>query len=160
MLDQLISDISETLTNLRDDDLQTKMKSLLSTYQQSGDESWRKYKFSNPHSYSRNLVHISPLFEAILLVWDKGQISPIHNHNVCYHSHRCELILISISNPTVFSSLWKETFLRLNMILKWMERKLNLLNLELPPFVLAMSLSSAKVMKFFTRYDESIYSIK
>lgn len=81
MLDQLISDISETLTNLRDDDLQTKMKSLLSTYQQSGDESWRKYKFSNPHSYSRNLVHISPLFEAILLVWDKGQISPIHNHN-------------------------------------------------------------------------------
>lgn len=84
MLDQLISDISETLTNQRDD-LETKMKSLLSTYQQSGDESWRKYKFSNPHSYSRNLVHISPLFEAILLVWDKGQISPIHNHNVCYH---------------------------------------------------------------------------
>jgi cysteine dioxygenase len=80
MLDQLLSDISETLTT-PPSDLVEAMKSLLTAYQESGNTEWQKYKFSNPHSYSRNLVHISPLFEAILLVWDKGQISPIHNHN-------------------------------------------------------------------------------
>jgi len=80
MLDQLLEDISETLTN-QPEDMMDQMRALLVAYQESGDIDWMKYKFSNPHSYSRNLVYISPLFEAILLVWDKGQVSPIHNHN-------------------------------------------------------------------------------
>lgn len=79
-MDQLITDITETLSNPTDGFVE-KMKSLLMDYYESGNQDWMDYKFSNPHSYSRNLIYISELFEAVLLVWGKDQCSPIHNHN-------------------------------------------------------------------------------
>jgi len=81
MLNQLINDIAETLS-YHPVDLANRMKALMQSYRDSGDTEWMSYKHSNPHSYARNLIYISPLFEAILLVWDRGQVSPIHNHNL------------------------------------------------------------------------------
>jgi len=54
---------------------------LLCSYQKSGSQDWLQYKKTNPYSYSRNLIYISCNLEVILLVWGKGQVSPIHDHN-------------------------------------------------------------------------------
>lgn len=46
---------------------------------------WRrtqKYMFYNPHKYARNLVEMNKHFELIVLCWESGQESPIHNHSV------------------------------------------------------------------------------
>jgi len=79
-MDQLIADITETLSNPTEGYVE-KMKALMMEYHESGNQEWMDYKFSNQHSYSRNLIYICELFEVVLLVWNKDQCSPIHNHN-------------------------------------------------------------------------------
>lgn len=81
-------DINKLLKNLKQafeedsPDKQEIVKKLLWDYQQSGSEDWKKFMFWNPHKYARNLIEITPLFEAILLCWNEGQESPIHDHAV------------------------------------------------------------------------------
>lgn len=41
---------------------------------------WREFAFFDPTAYTRNLVYKDELFEMILLCWDVGQVTPIHNH--------------------------------------------------------------------------------
>jgi len=57
------------------------VKNLLSVYQKSGNTDWLTYRHSNPHSYARNLIYISMTLEAVLLVWEPGQVSCLHDHN-------------------------------------------------------------------------------
>lgn len=52
-------------------------------YLKQGHDDWKKYAFFCKHSYSRNLVHIDDNFEMIVLCWEEGQESPVHNHSVC-----------------------------------------------------------------------------
>eukprot|EP01127_Copromyxa_protea_P013238 TRINITY_DN3548_c0_g1_i1.p1 TRINITY_DN3548_c0_g1~~TRINITY_DN3548_c0_g1_i1.p1 ORF type:complete len:229 (+),score=46.28 TRINITY_DN3548_c0_g1_i1:278-964(+) len=78
-MEQLLKQLSETFEADLPDKKQA-IKDILWAYQQSGNEDWKKYMFWNPHKYSRNLIEITPQFEAILLCWNEGQESPIHDH--------------------------------------------------------------------------------
>lgn len=53
--------------------------SLLETYLAKHDD-WRNYAFFSENSYTRNLLHSDATFELMILCWDAGQESPIHNH--------------------------------------------------------------------------------
>lgn len=46
----------------------------------SGGEDWRRFCLWRDGEYTRNLVELTDEFELILLCWDAGQESPIHNH--------------------------------------------------------------------------------
>ena len=41
---------------------------------------WRDFALFDPGVYTRNLIARNAWFEMLLLCWDKGQSSPIHNH--------------------------------------------------------------------------------
>lgn len=41
---------------------------------------WGRYVHYCPDAYTRNLVHRDETFDLIVLCWDAGQASPIHNH--------------------------------------------------------------------------------
>jgi cysteine dioxygenase len=43
-------------------------------------ETLQPYLFFSKGSYTRNLIHKSPLFELIAICWEVGQASRIHNH--------------------------------------------------------------------------------
>ena len=43
-------------------------------------EDWRAWAMFDPECYTRNLVHQEEQFELLLLCWQAGQKSPIHNH--------------------------------------------------------------------------------
>ncbi len=53
---------------------------LLTAYARSGSQDWHDYRFFCESGYTRNLVHRSERFELLVLCWDAGQESPIHNH--------------------------------------------------------------------------------
>lgn len=55
----------------------------LKTYLNEGHDDWKKYALFCKHAYCRNLVHIDDNFELIVLCWEEGQESPVHNHSVC-----------------------------------------------------------------------------
>lgn len=80
-MDKLLKDLS----NAFEQDCPNKnevVKQILWNYQQSGNEDWKKFVFWNQHKYARNLIEITPSYEAILLCWNEGQESPIHDHAV------------------------------------------------------------------------------
>lgn len=52
---------------------------LLSDYVAEHDD-WRAFATFSPEHYTRNQVARNPSFELLLLCWDSGQASPIHNH--------------------------------------------------------------------------------
>jgi len=43
-------------------------------------EDWRRFALFDPDVYTRNLIARNEHFEMILLCWNVGQQSPIHNH--------------------------------------------------------------------------------
>ena len=53
--------------------------SILQRYTNEADD-WREFALFGPAQYSRNLLGASELFELLLLCWNPGQRSPIHNH--------------------------------------------------------------------------------
>lgn len=58
----------------------TAVGALLRAYAQS-EESWRGYVNFREDTYSRNLIWRCGDFELLLLCWNKGQASPIHDHS-------------------------------------------------------------------------------
>lgn len=46
----------------------------------STESDWRSFAFHAPKSYTRNLVERNEHFELLILCWDEGQESPIHDH--------------------------------------------------------------------------------
>jgi cysteine dioxygenase len=66
---------------LRDPDRSggAKVAGLLSRYAaEQGD--WRDYMRFRDECYARNLVSASELFELLVICWQPGQVSPIHDH--------------------------------------------------------------------------------
>lgn len=41
---------------------------------------WREFALFSKDGYARNLVRASDLFELLVLCWQPGQVSPIHDH--------------------------------------------------------------------------------
>jgi hypothetical protein len=80
-MDQLLKDLTIAFEANLPNKKET-VKQLLWAYQSSGEEDWKEYMFWNKHKYARNLIEITPQFEAILLCWNEGQESPIHDHAV------------------------------------------------------------------------------
>jgi len=112
-MDQLIKDLSEILSNPCETDNVETITSLMANYQNSGNIDWLDYKFANPHSYSRNLVHISEVFELVLLVWAEGQTSPIHNHN----QSRCWFtVMEGFMNETQYAQVTQGNFAELTEV--------------------------------------------
>ncbi len=53
---------------------------LLERYaREEGD--WAQWTFFDAGTYTRNLVHRSSLYELLILGWEAGQASPIHDHD-------------------------------------------------------------------------------
>ena len=52
---------------------------LLCRYGATHDD-WRRYAHFADDHYTRNLVIRTEVFDLMLLCWDRGQQSPIHNH--------------------------------------------------------------------------------
>jgi cysteine dioxygenase len=46
----------------------------------AGHEDWRRHALFAPAAYTRNLVARTAWYELLVLCWDAGQESPIHNH--------------------------------------------------------------------------------
>lgn len=46
----------------------------------SGHDDWRRYALFDPEYYTRNLVARNEHYEMLILCWNPGQESPIHNH--------------------------------------------------------------------------------
>jgi len=79
-LESLIEDL-KVLTSTHEPGFEEKVRARLAAYVASGDAEWQAYKFTNPYKYARNLLEINKEFEMIVLCWEAGQESPIHNHS-------------------------------------------------------------------------------
>jgi len=53
---------------------------LLETYS-TGAQDWRDYARFRPDCYARNLVRCGEDYELIVICWQDGQASPIHDHD-------------------------------------------------------------------------------
>ena len=53
---------------------------LLTDYSQNASD-WGEYSLFNQEQYTRNLLHRCADFELLLLCWQPGQESPIHDHS-------------------------------------------------------------------------------
>ncbi len=56
-----------------------KAAAILAAYAAQHDD-WRAYAHLAPGAYTRNLVARNEWYELLVLCWDRGQTSPIHNH--------------------------------------------------------------------------------
>lgn len=52
---------------------------LLAAYASSGSD-WQAHSYLRPGGYTRNLVFKDGMYELLLLCWDAGEASPVHNH--------------------------------------------------------------------------------
>lgn len=52
---------------------------LVGRYAREQDD-WRDFALFDERVYARNLVHCGELFELLVICWNAGQKSPIHNH--------------------------------------------------------------------------------
>ncbi|MCK6445037.1 MAG: cysteine dioxygenase family protein [Planctomycetes bacterium] len=75
-LDQLVRDVTAELAR---DARGPRVAEMLSRYAR-GHNDWREFALFDKRSYARNLLHKDELFELILLCWDAGQVTPIHDH--------------------------------------------------------------------------------
>lgn len=57
----------------------TQVAGLLETYARAHRD-WEPFALFTPGAYSRNLVERTRWFDLLVLCWDVGQASPIHNH--------------------------------------------------------------------------------
>lgn len=71
---------SELAAELRRDPRGTRVAELLGGYAEAGED-WRPWTFFEEEDYTRNLVHRSRDYELLLLCWNEGQSSPIHDHD-------------------------------------------------------------------------------
>lgn len=60
----------------------TKVRAIMEEYAKNNDD-WKQYCHFCPLKYSRNLVARTPKYELMVICWGKGQVSPVHNHEVC-----------------------------------------------------------------------------
>ncbi len=75
-----IDDLWNELTReLITDPRSANVAKLLGTYAREGSD-WGDFALFCDGGYSRNLVGANELFELLLLCWNPGQASPIHNH--------------------------------------------------------------------------------
>eukprot|EP01102_Stenamoeba_stenopodia_P005352 TRINITY_DN1595_c0_g1_i1.p1 TRINITY_DN1595_c0_g1~~TRINITY_DN1595_c0_g1_i1.p1 ORF type:complete len:224 (+),score=44.64 TRINITY_DN1595_c0_g1_i1:53-724(+) len=54
---------------------------LLRDYVNNNNGDWREYLMWDEKRYTRNLVLKNEIFEMIIICWNEGQQSPIHDHN-------------------------------------------------------------------------------
>lgn len=57
----------------------TGVAALLSAYAREQDD-WEPFQVWSDERYTRNLVHRCGSYELLLLCWEPGQVSPIHDH--------------------------------------------------------------------------------
>ncbi|KDD72661.1 hypothetical protein H632_c3057p0, partial [Helicosporidium sp. ATCC 50920] len=60
--------------------LNARVTELVQEYVRSGHSDWQSYLEFNPHHYVRHLVDENEDFEMMLLCWQPGQASHVHNH--------------------------------------------------------------------------------
>ena len=75
-LNQLLRDLDQ---HLAEDPKGARVARMLESYARSADD-WRRYALFEATYYSRNLVRQSEAYELIVLCWNPGQRSPIHDH--------------------------------------------------------------------------------
>jgi len=80
-MEALVTTLKEILSARREG-FQESARKELARYVSEGHQDYKQYQYWNVHKYSRNLVEINKEFELIVLCWDVGQASPIHNHSV------------------------------------------------------------------------------
>ena len=78
-LDQLTKALGELFEGEFTDAKSDAVEKLLRQYA-SCEESWRPYVTFRDDTYSRNLIWRTSTFELLLLGWEAGQESPIHDH--------------------------------------------------------------------------------
>ena len=78
-LDGLTAALAEHLAPARRDASGSEVAALLRAYA-ANEKSWRPYVHYRSDTYSRNLVWRTADFELLLLCWDEGQFSAIHDH--------------------------------------------------------------------------------
>uniref|UniRef100_A0A1D2AHT4 Cysteine dioxygenase n=1 Tax=Auxenochlorella protothecoides TaxID=3075 RepID=A0A1D2AHT4_AUXPR len=61
--------------------LNARVQALLTRYTKEGSSDWRRYAAFNSHHYIRHLIEESPHFEILLVCWQPGQGSHIHDHD-------------------------------------------------------------------------------
>ena len=71
---------SQLLSEFRRDPRGAQAHRLLAGYA-AGHEDWSEYQTWSDTGYTRNLVHRCGEFELLLLCWERGQASPIHDHS-------------------------------------------------------------------------------
>ncbi|KAH3667751.1 hypothetical protein WICMUC_005283 [Wickerhamomyces mucosus] len=83
-LSHLIKDLQGSLKDVKHkDEINTReVLNLLRYYKGSSDIEWKKYSLRDPkRSYTRNLVtKITPFSNLLVLVWEPGKKSSIHDH--------------------------------------------------------------------------------
>ena len=72
----LIRDLESAL---REEGRSARVARLLESYA-GRQEDWREFALFQPGCYARNLVSGCELFELLVLCWQPGQVSPIHDH--------------------------------------------------------------------------------
>ncbi|GBF96262.1 cysteine dioxygenase [Raphidocelis subcapitata] len=60
--------------------LDAAVSALVRAYIEAGHTDYRRYANFNPHHYVRNLIEENEDFELMILCWQKGQGSRVHNH--------------------------------------------------------------------------------
>ena len=60
--------------------LDANVRKIIGNYISAGHEDWRRFTGFNSNHYVRHLIDINEDFELLLLCWEPGQASRIHNH--------------------------------------------------------------------------------
>ena len=78
----LLDGLVETLDKeLAADPRGARVASLLETYARRRAECWREFAQFLPDCYARNAVQCCDDYELIVICWQEGQVSPIHDHD-------------------------------------------------------------------------------
>ena len=75
-MEQLLSAVQAELER---DGRGPRLATLLGSYARERDD-WRAYALFDERTYARNLVCLGELFELLVICWQPGQASPVHNH--------------------------------------------------------------------------------
>lgn len=75
-LDQLLHDLDQELCT---DPKGPRVASILANYADTSAD-WREFARFETDRYTRHLLGATERFELLLICWDAGQVSPVHNH--------------------------------------------------------------------------------
>ena len=67
-----------------------------------GAADWRAYALFDSRTYARNLVRGCPVYELLVICWEAGQASPIHDHQ----GQRCWMAVL---DGTIEETLYSES---------------------------------------------------